>query len=95
MNATVPRGVDPAELTLDEAVALAASARRRGAVDAAHGEEGREEDREEDGDQEGDQEGREEGREEDGREEDREDDGVPATARSSASASEVSTRHLG
>ena len=69
-NATVPRGTDPAELTLAEAVALL---RARAEMAPKKAEEGREEDRQEGGEEDR-EEGREEGGEE-GREEGREEAG--------------------
>ena len=60
INATVPRGTDPAELTLPEAVALL---RARAEMAPKQGEEGREEGDQEDHEEDGEEVG-EEGREE-------------------------------
>ena len=77
VNATVPRGADPAALTLDEAVGLL---RARAEAGPEEGEEGREEGGEEDrqeGREEGRQEGGEEGRQEGGQEDGEEGGGRP------------------
>ncbi len=71
VNATVPRGTVPAELSLDEAVGLLrARGRSRAEQGEASGEEGRQESRQEDhqeSGQKGSEEAGEEGREEGGR----------------------------